>query len=562
MNDARNRRKLRHQAAQKASVPHAAPKGEPGAPRPLASLLQDPPATVEEVLPVFLRLLQRLSGIHKDQSLKPVLNPRLVWIAGEDVTIDTMPAAPLQATQALSGKYSSFEQLSEPPESLHKSASDVYVAGFVFYEILLGRTLFNRQFADLLQGNGEFKWLNWHCDLDKIAQPLEALLPGYPAALSQIVEGMMQKDIAKRPAVSKVVATFKAVLENAARDKIAQAPTVMIRRKRSTAPLKKFVKRVFGAALLLAAIAGILRFGPGLWQRLSLGVDSLSRKAPTAAAGPVPETSAAVLPETAAPPANARSASLPNEIDSGTGVMLLVPETEFEMGSDGGRFDGDNGYENETPRHKVRVAAFYIDRNEVTNRQYKEFADATGRSYPANPSWDDRYFDKPDHPVMNVSWSAARAYATWAGKELPTEAQWELAARGAEASRYPWGNQYAENAANLSGSSDGARYTAPVGSFKLDRSAFGIMDMAGNVSEWVNDLYELYPGNSGSLGADERTYRVVRGAGMTYGREFAALSRRMAHAPEIKPGQHTAIGFRCVSDAKTVREAFSKTRKQ
>ena len=358
-------------------------------------------------------------------------------------------------------------------------------------------------------------------------------------------------------ALAAVASAFRQFLKKLEQDRVAGAPTVPIRRKRSWAPVKRFIKGTVAASIVvLIGVAGF-RVGWQYWRDFRanlLAVDKAPQNGTTA-----PTESATVA---TAPPTSPAADTLPTEIDSGTGIIVLIPGTEFEMGSDAGQFNGDEGYENETPPHQVSIPAFYIDKYEVTNRFYKEFATATGRKFPANPTWDDHYFDKPDYPVMNVSWIDAKAYATWAGKQLPTEAQWELAQRGAEGNRYPWGNQFIESAANLTGSGDGARFTSPVGNFKDDMSAFGIMDMAGNVSEWVGDLYSLYPGNAGSLDVVERSYRVVRGAGMTFGREYARLTRRMSHDPELKPGQHTAIGFRCVSDVETIQQVLTRTRKE
>ncbi|MEO0108860.1 MAG: SUMF1/EgtB/PvdO family nonheme iron enzyme, partial [candidate division WOR-3 bacterium] len=182
-------------------------------------------------------------------------------------------------------------------------------------------------------------------------------------------------------------------------------------------------------------------------------------------------------------------------------VMILIPAGEFLMGSAQGEGDKD-----EHPLHKVYVSEFYIDKYEVTNRQYKRFCDATGRNYPPDPellSSMPNYFNNyPNYPVVNITWEDARAYCDWAGKRLPTEAEWEKAARGSDGRKYPWGNKAPDGSQcnfadrNLpdvpwcdKDADDGYGFTAPVGHYPQGASPYGVLDMAGNVWEWCNDWY-------------------------------------------------------------------------
>jgi len=163
--------------------------------------------------------------------------------------------------------------------------------------------------------------------------------------------------------------------------------------------------------------------------------------------------------------------------------MILIPAGEFLMGSPEGE-----GEDDEHPQHTVFLDAFYIDKYEVTNAQYKQFMDATGHRTPSY--WNDGKYNQPNQPVVGVSWEDAKGYAEWAGKRLPTEAQWEKTARGTDGRNYPWGNEWDSSKCNSKASGDGYEYTAPVGSFPAGASPYGVMDMAGNVWEWCLDAYQ------------------------------------------------------------------------
>jgi len=164
--------------------------------------------------------------------------------------------------------------------------------------------------------------------------------------------------------------------------------------------------------------------------------------------------------------------------------MVLVPAGEFRMGS---QEDDSFAESNEQPQRTLFLPAFYIDKLEVSNIEYKRFIDATG--FPAPEGWRDRtYPEGADfYPVQGVSWWEATAYARWMGKRLPTEAEWEKAARGTDARRFPWGDEYTVDLAN----SD--KDYAPVASYFEGQSPYGAVNMAGNVAEWTASAYAPYP---------------------------------------------------------------------
>ncbi len=166
--------------------------------------------------------------------------------------------------------------------------------------------------------------------------------------------------------------------------------------------------------------------------------------------------------------------------------MVLVPAGEFLMGSN----DTDAAaHDYEKPQHKVYLDAYYMYKTEVTVAQYLTFCTATRRKMPDAPDWG----WKGNHPIVNVNWNDAKAYANWAGMALPTEAQWEKAARGIDGRVYPWGTTWdTTKCANWDNSGKGntiRRGTHPVGSFPTGASPYGVMDMAGNAWEWCADWY-------------------------------------------------------------------------
>ena len=193
--------------------------------------------------------------------------------------------------------------------------------------------------------------------------------------------------------------------------------------------------------------------------------------------------------------------------------MVFIPAGEFEMGDSLDRITWA------LPVHTVYLDAFYMDIYEVTNAQYQKFMEATGRA--AHRHLSDPKYRAPEQPVVGVSWHDAVAYAEWAGKQLPTEAQWEKAARGGLAGkRYSWGDEapdaggiYRANYDQDDYAADGYYYTAPVGSFAPN--GYGLYDMAGNVWEWCADwylgYYYEYSPYYNPLGPNGGTYRVVRG---------------------------------------------------
>ncbi|MCY3551575.1 MAG: formylglycine-generating enzyme family protein [Candidatus Poribacteria bacterium] len=243
--------------------------------------------------------------------------------------------------------------------------------------------------------------------------------------------------------------------------------------------------------------------------------------------------------------------------------MVLIPEGEFQMGSNDGNADND-----EQPVHKVHLDAFYIDANEVTNGEFKDFLLANpawqkdridGKFRDANylQDWNGNNFPlgERDHPVRYVSWYAAMAYAVWVDKRLPTEAEWEKAARGGlQRKQYPWGNGINLNRANY-GKHLGE--TTPIGEYPSND--YGVHDIAGNVWEWCLDEYQAdfyanSPDRNPTAGANNVEeivnnfenivdFRVLRGGGWNSEPEWLRASNRHGTSPAY--AGIGALGFRC-----------------
>lgn len=254
--------------------------------------------------------------------------------------------------------------------------------------------------------------------------------------------------------------------------------------------------------------------------------------------------------------------------------MVYIPAGEFLMGSDAdkGMTECQKLYEpfadekcrrkwfkNEEPEHEVYVDAFWIDKYEVTNTQYQKcVADGVCELPDRIDSYKrDNYYENPqynNYPVIHVSWYYAQTYCEWAGRRLPTEAEWEKAARGTEGLIYPWGNTFNGERLNFcdrkcegdwanSNYDDSYTDTSPVGSYPSGASPYGALDMAGNVWEWVADQYEVYPGGDSSSSITfGRNPRVLRGGSWIDEGDVCRAAKRSGNIPNEA---YYIIGFRC-----------------
>jgi formylglycine-generating enzyme required for sulfatase activity len=240
--------------------------------------------------------------------------------------------------------------------------------------------------------------------------------------------------------------------------------------------------------------------------------------------------------------------------DIGRTDMVTVAAGPFTMGSDTGPAD-------ERPAHQVTVAAYSIDRLPVTNAQFAEFLDAAGTH---NKDGERLYdFDDSDarihrhgtrwsadagfanHPAVEPTWAGARDYCAWRGKRLPTEAEWEKAARGVDARKYPWGNMLPDRTR----AQFAARFneTAPADAFPAGASPYGAIDMAGNTWEWVASAYRPYPYDAADGREDQKAgpVRGTRGGGHDSPAEEITTTQRGRNLSRNPAAGHHNIGFRC-----------------
>ena len=240
-------------------------------------------------------------------------------------------------------------------------------------------------------------------------------------------------------------------------------------------------------------------------------------------------------------------------------TMVWVPGATFTMGG----ATKVEGLDDEYPAHQVTLSGYWIYKYDITVEQYRAFCAATTRALPEFPrinyySWIQKTgWDAPElqqHPIVNVTWHDAKAYADWAGVRMPTEAQWEYAARGPQGNNYPWGGRARKNdmsngwdetkCANYYNSQREIKSTWPVGSFPAGASWCGAQDIAGNVGQWCGDWYSDYTAAAVTdpTGPDTGNRRVLRG-GSWYGSIYDYRgTHRGAESPDV---YDIGIGFRC-----------------
>jgi len=441
-----------------------------------------------------------------------------------------------------------------PPERFDPSRvvdtrSDIYALGLVFYELFAGRRPFDVDETSQI--------MFWH--LNEIPEPPEAFVGGLPQDVSLAIQKALEKDPDDRFQDFKEFSDAMGsgtpgVDYSSSLDETTASEQTIVTSLVEPAAMKKKAKKKKGEGMPLALIAGI----PAALAVLLIGgffAYQMFLKGPAIPGTAQQET--VNIEYKGGGPNSKGYPEITHEKDNS--IMIYIPAGEFTMGSD--------IYSFEQPIQQISLDAYLIDKYLVTNRQFKQFVDETGYQTDAEKNgsgevWTGKRWrndqgaiwkmpdgstsieGKEDYPVSQISHNDAIAYCEWAGKELPTEAQWEMAARGPGGGIYPWGNSDPDDTiANYSDSF--IEGTTPVTKYEKGQSYYGAFDMAGNLYQWCKDWYT--PGAErkadNPTGPDQGTERVLKGG--SYSESMDSL--RSAYRISADPAASKAIyGFRCV----------------
>jgi formylglycine-generating enzyme required for sulfatase activity len=537
---------------------------------------------LERALPILTQIADALDYAHEQGAVHRDVKPANVIVEerGRKVqatlldfglvkAIEGSMALTSQGTLLGSPEYMAPEQADPEHASEVGPAADRYALGIVTYHMLTGRVPFPGNTPATLNAHEHKPVPPPRSFRPDLPEPVAAVLlkmlakaPGdrYPSACAFVEDLERAWQASQRTAqLASLYARLQAAVEGknwagalelggqiqAIDPTYRDVSAVMVRARRQlprsrglTAP--RHVPRWAWAAVGAAGVAVL--FGLAYLGLGSLGAGLLSR--PTAT---IPPTGTTIALPTATPAETSTARPTPTPAAGATQTrsadgmaMVYVPAGTFPMGS--ADSDPDAEYE-EKPQHQVTLDAFWIDRTEVTNAQYARCV-AAGACQKSTLA-DDARFNGADYPVVGVAWQAAADYCRWAGGRLPSEAEWEYAARGPEGRLYPWGDTFDGSKVSATGNVDGYEYAAPVGSFPGGASWVGALDMAGNVYEWANNWYDEYSSEpqvnpSGSAGGQTR---VLRGGGWYDTSGSLRAAYRHGYSPD---DPMDAFGFRCV----------------
>ncbi len=421
--------------------------------------------------------------------------------------------------------------------------SDVYSLGVVLYEMLTGVQPFTAKNSTGIVIK----------HVTEKPRPLQALNPELPAAVERVVLKALEKQPeARQQSAMDLAREFAEAVNQPAAPKpfapvsfepVATRPDTAVRtRAKSSSQAAPSSSRSRLPLFATVGAISLLLAGGLVWWKF------FSAPAPTPSPAVKGVTAQVPPPPVPVETKPAASAQTPPE------GMLFIGGGDFKMGR-------DDGNDLDQPSQMATVRPFYLDVTEVTNRAYKKFIDET--QHPAPPLWKNGTFPEgqENFPVTDVTWEDANAYAKWAGKRLPTEEEWEFAARGTDGRLYPWGETYKPGVANINddtAATNNEVKTQAVASYADGKSPFGLMDMSGNAFEWTASALKAYAG--GKLPPETESYqnlKVIRGgswrsdpkqASGTYRRGWPATRKDWPEGIDPSKIDYTAIGFRCAQD--------------
>ena len=491
------------------------------------------PLPVEQTVSIVEQIAGALDAIHERELVHRDVKPGNIMVddAGQATLVDfgivrAAEGTRLTTTMAVLGtpEYMAPEQAELDETAEIDWRADIYALGVVAYEMLAGRPPF--------AGRSPTAVLYKH-----VHEPPPAPSTLNPD-LSSELELALLKALAKgREERFQQAGAFATALRGALLPEKTPVPEPVPRPQRRQMPTRWLVAG--GAILALLLILGVT-LGPRLF-----GAGSAAPQAPAERPADAPSTDRAEAP--AQPPAEelpqepALEASITWTRPADGMVMVQVPGGTFQMGSAEGDPDAEV---NEFPQHSVTLDPFWIDQTEVTNAQYRQCVEAGACQAPPETCDYGVYghAHRADHPVLCVDWYGAAAYCEWAGARLPTEAEWEYAARGPDSAIYPWGNSPPDSTLlNYAGIVDD---TTEVGSYPDGASWCGALDMAGSVWEWVADWHGKHPSEAQTnpTGQPAGQYKVVHGGSYADGLTCV----RAAHRFQSLPDDHSpSRGFRC-----------------